>query len=107
MFFLSSSIWCKKSGYFYKYKFDFLVENFPFLNPKNFIFTNVKNIIKADIQIDDNIGNLNNDIEMRILFPSYHNKDITDEELNEKGIIRAGTDWRNGWNEVKKILLKK
>lgn len=95
----------KKSGYFYKYKFDFLVNNFPFLNPKNFIFTDVKHIFKADIQIDDNIKKLDPEIETKILFPSYHNKDITDEELKEKDIIRAGYDWRDGWNEIRNILL--
>ncbi|MCH5167174.1 MAG: hypothetical protein J1F35_04690 [Erysipelotrichales bacterium] len=97
----------KKSGYFFKYKFDFLVEYFPFLKPENFIFTNAKHIFKADIQIDDRLSNLDNDIETRILFPSYHNKNITDEELNALGVIRAGYDWRDGWNEIRNILLKK
>lgn len=42
---------------------------------------------------------------MRILFPSYHNKNITNETLKEKGILKVGFEWRNGWNEVMNILL--
>ena len=55
------------------------------------------------------LENFNSDeeVEVKILFPSYHNKDITAEELKEKGVIRAGYEWRTGWKEVKKLLLKK
>ena len=95
----------KESGFFFKYKFDFLIDKLPFLKPENFIFTNAKHIFKADIQIDDRLSNLDNEIETRILFPSYHNKEITDTELQEKGIIRAGYDWRDGWNEIRNILM--
>ena len=95
------------SGRLFKDKYDFLREHLPFIDPENYIFTNAKHIIKADIQIDDRLSNLDNDIEIRILFPSYHNKDITDEELSKMGVIRAGNDWRNGWEEISKILLKK
>lgn len=49
---------------------------------------------------------MDDEIEIKILFPSYHNKNVTDEELNQKGVLRAGYDWRNGWNEIEKILLK-
>ena len=63
-------------------------------------------MIRADVQIDDRLSNLDENIETRILFTSYHNKDIKSEELKEKGVIRAGYDWRNGWREVKKILLE-
>ena len=52
------------------------------------------------------MSNLLNDIETRILFPSYHNKEITDNELKEQGILRAGYDWRTGWKETTKILTK-
>lgn len=93
------------SGAIFKDKFDFLVNLLPFINPKHFIFTSSKNLIKADIIIDDLIDNLKNDIELKILFPSYHNKEISNEELDKFGIIRAGYDWQNGWEEIKKILL--
>lgn len=93
------------SGAIFKDKFDFLVKLLPFINPKHFIFTSSKHLIKADIIIDDLIDNLKNDIELKILFPSYHNKETSNEELDKFGIIRAGYDWQNGWEEIKKILL--
>ena len=93
------------SGAIFKDKFDFLVNLLPFINPKHFIFTSSKHLIKADIIIDDLIDNLKNDIELKILFPSYHNKETSNEELDKFGIIRAGYDWQNGWEEIKKILL--
>ena len=87
-------------------KYNFLIKNFSFLNPEHFIFTNTKNLFKADIQIDDRLSNFDNEIETKILFPSYHNKNISDNELKQNGVIRAGYDWKNGWNEIEKILLK-
>ena len=93
------------SGRIFQDKYNFLIKYLPFLDPRKFIFTSTKNIFKADIQIDDRIQNLDSDIETKILFPSYHNKNITDEELKEKGILRAGTEWRNAWEEAEKILM--
>lgn len=94
------------SGKIFMDKYNFLIKNFSFLNPEYFIFTNTKNLFKADIQIDDRLSNLDDEIEIKILFPSYHNKNVTDEELKQKGVLSAGYDWRNGWNEIEKILLK-
>ena len=94
------------SGKIFMDKYNFLIKNFSFLNPEHFIFTNTKNLFKADIQIDDRLSNLDDEIEIKILFPSYHNKNVTDEELKQKGVLRAGYDLRNGWNEIEKILLK-
>lgn len=93
------------SGYLFKNKYEFLRKVLPFIKPEHFIFTNSKYLIKGDIQIDDRISNLNMNIETKILFPSYHNKDIKEDKLNQQGIIRAGYDWREGWNEIKEILL--
>ena len=97
----------ENSGKYFKDKYDFLIKTLPFLKPENFIFTNTKNIIKADIQIDDRVSNLVNDIPIKILFPSYHNKEVADEYLASKNIIRAGKDWRTGWQNVLDILIKK
>jgi 5'(3')-deoxyribonucleotidase len=89
-------------------KYNFLRKNLPFINPKNFIFTGSKGLFKAYAKIDNLLSNFNKDedVEIKILFPSYHNKDITKEELDEKGVIRAGYEWRTGWKEVLDILLK-
>lgn len=93
------------SGRLFKDKYDFLRETLPFIKPEHFIFTSAKHLFRADIQIDDRLSNLDNNIETRILFPSYHNKSISDEQLKEKGILRAGFNWQNGWEEVENILL--
>ena len=69
------------SGRMFKDKYELLIRYLPFLDPRKFIFTSTKNMFKADIQIDDRIQNMDPEIPTRILFPSYHNKDITDEEL--------------------------
>ena len=94
------------SGKLFKDKYNFLLETLPFIKPEHFIFTSSKHIFKADIQIDDRLSNLDNDVKFKILFPSYHNNDITDEELKQKDVVRAGDNWRNGWAEIEKILLK-
>ncbi len=95
------------SGKLFMDKYDLLRKYLPFIDPSRFIFTSSKHMFKADVQIDDRLSNLDDNIETRILFPSYHNKDITDEELEKKGVIRAGYDWREGWKNVLKILLPK
>lgn len=94
------------SGKLFYDKYNLLFEKLPFIDPGHYIFTSAKHMIRADVQIDDRLSNLDENIETRILFTSYHNKDIKSEELKEKGVIRAGYDWRNGWREVKKILLE-
>lgn len=94
------------SGIQFKNKYDFLRKNLPFINPRNFIFTSSKHMLKADIQIDDYIVNFDSDVKLKILFPAYHNKDLDENLLKEKNIIRAGYDWKTGWEEVSKILLK-
>lgn len=63
-------------------------------------------MVKADIQIDDYLPNFDNDTKLKILFPSYHNKNIDDKILKEKNIIRAGYDWKTGWQEISKLLLE-
>ena len=95
----------ENSGRIFKDKYDFLRKYLPFINPRKYIFTSSKSLIKADIQIDDLASNMNSDVETKVLFPSYHNKNVSDEELKKMGIVRAGTDWRKGWEEVLKILL--
>ena len=81
-------------------KYDFLIKNFPFLDPMNFVFVGNKSILKSDIKIDDKIENLVNG-DIKILFTAYHNKNISDEELKNQGIIRA-----KDWLDIKKILLE-
>ena len=97
----------KNSGRIFKSKFEMLYRLIPedVIPPKNYIFTGAKSICVADIQIDDLVSNLNPTIPVKILFPSYHNKNVSDEELRAKGIIRAGYDYHTGWEKIAKILL--
>lgn len=89
------------TGNILKYKFDFLIKKLPFLQPNNFIFINDKSMIHFDIQIDDRIENLKN-ADIKLLFDSYHNKNITNEELEERSIKRV-----MNWKEVEQILLNR
>lgn len=88
------------SGKVLKDKFEYLYKNFPFINPEKYIFITNKEMIKADIRIDDNIQKLEGDAEIKLLFTAYHNVNITDEELKAKNLIRV-----NNWKEIEKILL--
>jgi len=82
------------------HKHNWLYENLPFINPNNYIFTSNKECINAEIKIDDKISNLEGDAELKLLITAYHNKNISDEELKEKNIIRV-----NNWNDIAEILL--
>lgn len=87
------------SGIMLKQKYDWLLKEFSFLNPNNYIFTNNKKIIKCDIQIDDKVSNFSNDCNLKLLFSAYHNLNIKDSELKEKNILRV-----NSWEEIFNIL---
>lgn len=89
----------KGSSVILKYKYDYLLKYFPFLNPNKFIFTGDKSIVNCDIKIDDRVENLEN-ATTKLLFTAYHNKKLSDNELDKKGIIRV-----NNWNEIKNLLL--
>jgi len=82
-----------------KYKYDYLLKHFPFLNPNKFIFTGDKSIVNGDIKIDDRVENLEN-ATTKLLFTAYHNKNISKEELLKKQIVRV-----NNWKEIKNLLL--
>lgn len=88
------------SGKSFMDKYNWLLKTLPFLNPNNFIFTNSKNMVKADVQIEDRLSNMEGDIPLKLLFSSYHNKEISDEELETQNVRRV-----TGWKEIEKILL--
>lgn len=81
-------------------KFNYLVKNLPFLDPAKFIFTSSKDICCGDILIDDFFHNFRCNISTKLLFESYHNKKITDEELKERGVTRV-----KNWQDVCEKLL--
>lgn len=82
-----------------KNKFEYLYKNLPFISPDNYIFTTNKEIINCDIKIDDKLSNLKGKAETKLLFTAYHNKELTEEELKQNGVIRV-----NGWKEIENLL---
>lgn len=90
----------KKSAKLFKDKVEYLVKEFPFLDPEKFICTNSKNLFVVDVQIDDRLPNLQGKASLKLLFDAYHNRDISDEELEDNGVVRV----RN-WNEIEQVLL--
>ncbi len=81
-------------------KYNFLIKNFPFINPNNFVFLGNKSVLNCDIKIDDRIDNLQS-AKTKILFTAWHNKNIPREKLREQNIKRA-----NDWIEIENMLLK-
>ncbi|MCI9279229.1 MAG: hypothetical protein HFJ02_00320 [Bacilli bacterium] len=90
----------KYAGNNLKNKYQFLYEKLDFLNPKQFIFTSDKSIVNCDIKIDDKVNNIKG-ASTKLLFTAWHNKDLTEDELQKEKIIRV-----NNWKEIKKILLE-
>lgn len=82
-----------------KNKYEFLYKKLDFIDPKNYIFAYDKSVINCDIKIDDKPEHILN-ADVKLLFTAWHNKDLTEKELKEKGIIRV-----NNWKEIKEILL--
>ena len=82
-------------------KCEFVIKNYPFLDRKNFIFTNDKSMIEADAKIDDSIDNLTGS-GVKLLYTAYHNRNITKEELDELGIKRV-----NNWLQIEEELMPK
>lgn len=90
----------KDTAFLLPQKYEFLINTFPFINPNNIIFLGNKSVLNCDIKIDDRIDNLDG-AKTKILFTAWHNKNISKDELNNKGIKRA-----NNWKEIENILLK-
>lgn len=81
-------------------KFNFLRKNFSYLKPSQFIFMKKKQILHADIMIDDNPSNFGKYIKKKLMFVAYHNKNINDIILAKQNITRV-----NSWFEIANILL--
>lgn len=89
----------KLSGKLFADKYNFIIEKLPFIKPENIIFTNTKNMMVGDIQIDDRMKNLMGPVENRILFTAYHNHNISEEELLSKNIKRI-----DNWSDLVKYI---
>lgn len=82
-------------------KCEFLKKNYPFLSTKNFIFTNDKLMLEADLRIDDRLDNLGTN-GINILYNAYHNENIEEKEFENKNILRV-----NDWDDIEEKVLKK
>ena len=82
-------------------KFKMLREKFSYLHPKQFIFMKKKQLLHADIMIDDKLSNFGEYMSKKLLFTAYHNVNMSEEELNSKGVTRV-----NSWYEIADLLLK-
>lgn len=84
------------SGIMFARKYDFLMREFPYLDPNKIVLTGTKDIFASfDYQVDDRIDHLRGDVVHKFLFTAWHNVDISKEELDLKGIIRV-----NNWVEI-------
>lgn len=82
-----------------KYKFEYLIKYFPFIDPNNFMFLTKKELLNCEIKIDDKIDNLRN-AEVKLLFDAYHNRLLSNEELERNQVIRV-----HNWLEIAQYLL--
>lgn len=89
------------SGFILEQKFEYLKSNLPFISPYQYVFLSNKNILQADVKLDDRIENLDG-ARIKLLFSAYHNLSYSDLDLQSMGIERM-----NDWYDVKKRLLKK
>lgn len=76
-------------------KQSWLNEHFPFIGWQQMVFCGSKEIIKADIMIDDHFKNLDHFDGQTILFTQPHNKLNHDHKHTRV----------NSWEEIEKILL--
>jgi len=81
-------------------KFQMLKRHFPFLSPFQHIYIKKKCLLHADVLIDDRPYNFGPHIKQKLLFTTYHNKNLPEQELAEKKLIRI-----NSWAEIAKLLL--
>lgn len=90
----------KESGIMAKYKYEWILKNMPFIDPKKIVLTGSKDIIMCDIKIDDKVGNLKGYGETKLLMDQLHNQKYSFEELTNLNIKRV-----YDWQQVESILL--
>jgi len=93
VFIASDSIICEReklSGKLFFNKYNFIVENLPFINPRNIILTGDKSVICGKYMLDDKLQNLlkNHNIKYKLLFTAYHNRELDDKALVQNCIMR-------------------
>jgi 5'-nucleotidase len=72
-----------------------LIEHFPFISWKQTVFCGCKDIVQADIMIDDHLKNLDSFTGETILFSQPHNMNLTDPRHKRV----------DSWPEIENLLL--
>uniref|UniRef100_UPI003FEFCF41 5' nucleotidase, NT5C type n=1 Tax=Candidatus Ventrenecus sp. TaxID=3085654 RepID=UPI003FEFCF41 len=90
----------KESGIMAKYKYEWILKNMPFIDPKKIVLTGSKDIIMCDIKIDDKVSNLKGYGDTKLLMDQLHNQKYSFEELTNLNIKRV-----YDWQQVESILL--
>jgi 5'(3')-deoxyribonucleotidase len=80
-------------------KYFWILDHLSFLDPRRIIMVSKKHIFRADVIIDDRLGNLKGDYTTKILFGSFHNHGVQEKHLADAGAVRA-----DGWTEVLSII---
>ncbi len=84
-----------------RHKYNWILKNMPYINPKKILFTSAKELVMCEIKIDDKVSNLKRGYgETKLLLSQKHNEDFQEDELNSLGIQRV-----NNWLEIRDILL--
>ena len=84
-----------------KYKVDHIIKPyFPFINPRNIIVSNNKQMISGDVLIDDNVNNLLGGKYDKILFSRPHNYTY----LSKDYPIVIADGWEDCYKKIHKIL---
>lgn len=90
----------KESSIMAKYKYEWILKNMPFIDPKKIVLTGSKDIIMCDIKIDDKVSNLKGYGKTKLLMDQLHNQKYSFEELTNLNIKRV-----YDWQQVEAILL--
>lgn len=90
----------KESSIMAKYKYEWILKNMPFIDPKKIVLTGSKDIIMCDIKIDDKVSNLKGYGKTKLLMDQLHNQKYSFEELTNLNIKRV-----YDWQQVESILL--
>jgi len=85
-----------------KYKYEWILKNMPYIDPRKILLTSAKELVMCDIKIDDKVSNLKRGYgKIKLLLTQKHNEDYTKEELASLGILRV-----KDWDEIRSILIK-
>ena len=90
----------QESSIMAKYKYEWILKNMPFIDPKKIVLTGSKDVIMCDIKIDDKVSNLKGYGETKLLIDQIHNQKYSFEELEKLKIKRV-----YDWQQVASILL--